>query len=453
MEFENILEEPKKIKVRKKFVIPLVIIAILLIGLVGIFGFLYLNVGSAKDIYFSVLDNTNEFINESLDEAKEIIENPLSIGGDLKIDMVTNDLEMKELVEILNNVDLSYKIETDYKEKKANYDLDATYEDGNLINLGLNVKNDEVFVNLGSLFNKDIRFSGEDTEIVWNVYDYDNYKIIVDEAFKELKNVLKDEYFSTGKELVKINDKNVFTSKYTIDLSGKDIYDIEISLYDNLKNNDKYLEAFAKMSGISKNEVINELNSYRNEVVQDDSMSLKITTYVNLFSKKIVKVSIDDSGSITNIVYSNKNSYDILEENSIVGSLEIKDDLIKLEYNYGEDNIVMEITEDDFNFNYGVGTNKINLNMTMKADKYSYLCEIVVKEDEVDAKISIDGVMENVTNITEKINNNYVDYDKLSDEDYMNMYQGVYQNQTLMTFIQDLSSIEDSSNSQTTPMF
>ena len=265
------------------------------------------------------------------------------------------------------------------------------------------------------------------------------------EEFKLIiKNNLKEEYFSKEKDVLKINDKDVYVTKHTLEIKAKELFDLEKKIIDDIKDNDKIITVLADIYGIDKNEMINNLNSYRNELEYDEKLNLKVELYINIFTKKIERISFVDEESII-ITKNDKNNYvitnDVNEISNIIGNIKIDDN-----------EFVLSVTYDDVKLDYEVLGNDVNVklesegliiagNVTNKDGKINVLYELIYEEDGMKLKVSMDGVIEETEEVSDKIINDYVIMDELTDEDYLSIYENLYSNETLMNLVADVFKI------------
>lgn len=435
------VEKHKKIKMKSIFKIPLIIISCLVVAVIGFGVFMYINDGNTYEIYSTIIDKVFNSIVTNLDNGLETIK----ANGNIILEMSSDNLNAEEqsLMEIINDINIKYDIESSTKDKKTNVNLTAKYKDDDLLTIYGNIIEESTYIKIPTIYDKTIKANEFDAVFV------DNKEILtLMEEFKLIiKNNLKEEYFSKEKDVLKINDKDVYVTKHTLEIKAKELFDLEKKIIDDIKDNDKIITVLADIYGIDKNEMINNLNSYRNELEYDEKLNLKVELYINIFTKKVERISFVDEESII-ITKNDKNNYvitnDVNEISNIIGNIKIDDNEFVLSVTYDDVKLDYEVLGNDVNVKLGSDGLIIAGNVTNKDGKINVLYELIYEEDGMKFKVSMDGVIEETEEVSDKIINDYVLMDELTDEDYLSIYENLYSNETLMNLVADVFKIYES---------
>lgn len=448
MEFENILEEPKKVKVKPKFTVSLVIIAVLIIALIGIGAYLYLNATSSKDVYLGIIDSSVKVLNQALTINDEESVKPYGATGEITMNLLSSDADIKSLANIVNNLKMNLNMEFDVEKKKENIDLDILYKSSNLINADLVVKENDIYVNLGTLYNKAIKLPTEDIEDIWETNDTENYKVIVNEFASVLKNSLDDKYFTEINEQIEISGTKINTIKYVMTLTEQDVETIRKAVLEGIKNNEKLMTALIEVSTITREEIISEIDTmidYKSE----ETYTLISEIYVNRVNKDVERIVIKDDTDKVILDRIELNKYEIRlegEENLVIGYVTMLEDNFNLTSDYADvkTNVDVKMVDDTITINAVTEheDETIEFNMSIKELNTSGYIRIKSTIDDIDLKINFKLEGKEVDNVSDKMISNYIKYDDLTDDDYGNIMMNLYQNKAFYNLMSDLGLLD-----------
>lgn len=435
-------ENSSNMKLKRVFKIPLMIISVVIIALIVFSGFVYFNDGDSKKIYGKIIERFENNLYEYLDNGT----NANKLEGNIGFNIKNSGALLKEeqsMMDILNALSIAYETEIDNELNKANFSVKAKYEQENILEFALNNVNNETFINLGSLYDKKIKVKEENIKFTY--LSVEKQKKLINEIINIINVNLKEEYFYKEKETLKINDKNVYTTKHTLEMNSTEIYDFKIKIIDDIKNCNELLEFMAEYRNVDKSQLINGLNSYRNELLPNSDEHFKIDLYFNLISKKIEKVVVSDKKDKISFIRTSKTEYDITyTENTftnLVGHLTLSGDEIKLNYNnkkVGE--ITCSLSTDELILNIKDDSYKINVNITNK-DVTSYIFETIIIDEGLEMKFFMNGTAKSIDKVSDKIITNYIKEDDVTDEDIGIIYSNLMKNETLICLIEDITYI------------
>lgn len=217
-----------------KKTIPIVLIAISIIGLVAI-GIWYYKAHETQIIFCSTFDSFMSKYSNVIEETNETLNKVQKINADMSI----KPNELGETFKIKANVEL------DTRNRKSNINYDLLYNDTSKIKGYFYINDNSNFANItSSKFSKTVKLPEE-----WKIGEYielanlDARVTFINKMSKVIKNNLKNEYFSRDKVEIETYgyDGEITVIKNSLTLSENDLSE----LLDNILNDiskDKELE-------------------------------------------------------------------------------------------------------------------------------------------------------------------------------------------------------------------
>ena len=281
------IKTSKKTKKKKMMIIILVIIAIVLSLLAGIIFYFY-NMTSPKKIFTTIVDKIS-FNDISINNARSELSLSLNTETNDEIANLINNLKLNMTSHISNN---SYYVK-----------LNPTYKNQNLIDADIYLDNNRTYLYLNEIYDKYIDIGTSSVEI--NDQEFEQLEIYLSELKKEIKNILNSKYLSRETEKIEINGKKKTYLKSVFELNQANSKE----LFNNLKNNQKFVDSLAKLNNMSIDEVKQELEN----LSLNTNDELKIVLYIDLISRDIAKADISiissDEDFIVTLI-NNNDSFD-----------------------------------------------------------------------------------------------------------------------------------------------
>jgi len=280
------IKTSKKTKKKKMMIIILVIIAIVLSLLAGIIFYFY-NMTSPKKIFTTIVDKIS-FNDISINNVRSELS--------LSLNTETND----EIANLINNLKLnmtSHISNNNYYVK-----LNPTYKNQNLIDADIYLDNNRTYLYLNEIYDKYIDIGTSSVEI--NDEEFEELEIYLSELKKEIKNILNSKYLSRETEKIEINGKEKKYLKAIFELNESNSKEFMT----NLKNNEKFMESFAKLNYSTVEEAKQQLKTSLNP-----GEELKIVLYIDLMSRNIAKADISIISSDEDLIVTlinNNDSFD-----------------------------------------------------------------------------------------------------------------------------------------------
>lgn len=392
------LNEQEPIKKRKKGLILGIIILILIIAILGGGYFWYNTTSKASNIYLNQIYSAIDSI--SAENEYETLDTTLLLSGNIE----TEDKEIKEIAQYINEAKITFNVQADYKAKTETINLGLNYQNEDLLKAQVYYAegDDNLYLYVNDLFDKyfkinlkELEQNGELTSEMQDLFA-DNkltlgQKINMEKSKKILKNEIKlqlsESYFSQEK----VDD----TVKSTMKLTASQLKNILTQVCNNLQNNQEFLDCYENPNEIK--ETLSEYVTTINEETEYDALNIEMAIYTKgIFVKELVKVEV--------------NVYD--ESNNKVTVTVNKIDDENYEYSFTTISV-----EDDMNYNI-TGTLKLE-----EISENNGKCIITMNVPEV-GTITLNleaNVIENETITSVDVSNN-VDINNLTDNDAMTLF-------------------------------
>lgn len=268
-------------------------------------------------------------------------------------------------------------------------------------------------------------FYGEenDSEINFGLYDEEGEQIsiskeeikyFIDTERNTIKKLLLDEYIESETDEIEIDGKTIDVTKNSYTLNGEDFEVISDKYKDILLKDKKYLEIFAKIAGISVEEVKEEyFENVDTEADEDYTLSFNIYT---IKGNKVVGFDIEENGFRILYLYYNEDEFDFhlnlttdedclegrdcVMSNMMVLDLKgtYKDDYTEVVVEYNEDEVatldIREFSFEKIDLDYDIDYMDFELEGTLKldldTDKHEYKAEVLVDIDGIEMNIVFD---------------------------------------------------------------
>lgn len=378
-------------KKKKILIIPIVII-ILLVALAGVSAFLYFKTDlfkSPKQLFFkylgeSVSSTKNFNYDKSLANYKELSQKSSKSTGEITGSITDNSSNTssssKSIEDAINNSKIEYSIESIPSKNKYHASIKPNYNDSEITNLELLADNDSYGAKCTDLYDKYVYFENNNLKTLVSKFGIDSKYIpdklekvdiyellnisadsrtqIVDRYQKLLDSKLTKDMFTSNKKVTtSVNGTNVKANAYTLTINGEHAYDILLSFFQTLKDDDQTLDLIiekCEKSGVTKayetqeniQSSIYSISSDNNDdeiqiTFTKDSLKDDIQTLIESLQDSKDNFSADESVQI--IVYSYKGKTAKIEFKN--GSDETSAFSIEITHNKSEE--IITLNSDD----------------------------------------------------------------------------------------------------------
>ncbi|MCM1371160.1 MAG: zinc ribbon domain-containing protein [Clostridium sp.] len=460
---EEIITKKKKNKSNKGLKIALIIAGILVIAVVGFFLVTKFILFTPKNLFNKGIEKLYSGIENSanIKESEKYKDKIVNIKANSKFDLYVNDDYLESNIQPILNILNDIKISTDQTidTKTSEFNLISTLSnDAGKLSIGIISNENGIYYKLNDLYDKYLYLDTKDiTNGLTNVntFNQEDFNYAKDKIKEIFMSTLDDSKFEESDANLKLNDndENVKAISYKIDeREQKRIYKEVIS---KIKDDSKLMEILTKMSGLSKEELIDNMNeSNISDDFGDAVITLKIYTK-GLFND-IVGYSLtfkEDDESIE-ILYTTYNKIDELKIKSngmtlfkSVTEKESKEESTTTITLLTLTGTIKEVTKDKettLTANLNEATTGLKFNFEIKSgteDKgdMNINASLKIKDDLVfEAKISGDFETSILDKMEDVNTSNYVNIEDLSEEDGIALLESIQNNKFINSIAETL---------------
>ena len=403
------LKKPVKVTEKKKRKIPLIITIILLIlvGCVVTYFILY----SPKKIFQNVITKGETKITDYISDAD--IDKYLN---ETKINFNTDNKDLEELKKYTYGFKSSMDKTNEQIEEKI-YMIDETNKEYSVSGY---LKKAKLYL-LFSTYNKLIYLNDlKESENTKNITNKE-IKYLIKKTATSLKNNLNNNNFSRKLESITVNTKNIKALKNTYKIDKKEDERLKKAIINDLYNDKKACETLVDLTGISKEELKQEIDNYTSNKADE-------ITYINIYTNitgKIIGYNIQPSEKETISYYKNKKDFNITFINEytsfyINGVTKGKNLNVSIKQNEKEIATLDfdKYTKDEISFNYNIKDinykGKVTYKNSNKNDETTGLLNIKINDQKNNYEININSKSINNAKIDDINEKEAV---KLSDEE------------------------------------
>ncbi|MDD3187318.1 MAG: hypothetical protein PHD02_02455 [Bacilli bacterium] len=301
------------------------ILALIVLVLGGTFGYFYVKT-APKKIFANAINGLLTDVNINTDFKTVQAESYFKIN-------VTNPSEDNAIYDLLNSLEIDFSTSIDTVNNTLIANLTGKYENEDIINGTVYNTQNETYLYLDNIYDKYIKLdllSDEDIETMYDdTSNSDDQIKMLNLLIEEVNNSLKDKYFSR-----KLNGTSIDSA---LNMNNEEFKEFITTLYTNIKNNDQLLEYLASSMSMTKEELIESIDSDLEDIDSITMSSLELVITTDILSSKIQNVSltIDDDSINIEVVDDNTYNFNIKTiEDETNGSLIIKDNNGFKEYTF-----------------------------------------------------------------------------------------------------------------------
>lgn len=367
--------------------IIIVILVIVALAVLAFFGGKY---------YLSSKNSIKIFIDTSLNKLENNIAGSGTTSGDLTIN-INGDTTSKEgkIFKILNNLDLNIIYDIDTKENITDVNIKTNYYSDELVDVNIYIEDGNIYLYLNELYSKYIKYNYKKDNSNSNKISNEDYKIIVSSIRTALNESLKEEYFT--KSWTKVNGKSV--NKVELLLDDKNIKIINENIINNLKNNNKFISSFRRITNKEETEVKKLLDNEVEKINNNKYLDTKISLYTSITKFVMLEVS-------------NKN--------------------VQVTINSNDNGFVYKVADKENNNTYN-GTFKIDI----KDDNITYSN---ITKDDSSLEMNFSGTIKHNTKIEKKNVSNNILLEDITDREYKEILSKIFNNKAFKRISEDISN-------------
>ena len=457
-----------------------VVISLLVITIIGILAFLYLETDAFKTNEtlftkylaqnFEELDNLK---NNSNSTTKSLLENSKYTSKiDGQIEYIENkDTSDENKNSSVNNIKLKINVQKDNQNKYKYYDMAIQNENEKLLGVeyiktqgtqGIRLNGIQQFVSTQNEENEILKeFNIKTIDKLTSSIDIDSIISFSEEEKQTIKNnymnilksnISKDKYHKQSKALITVNNKDIQTNAYYISMTLEEYNNLYVKMLQQLEKDEILL---AKIDAIEeqlkeynveenlKDKIIEKINE-KIKNIQDNNIGndeVKITVYEN--NGKTVRTSIENGTDKLALDFYNEASMkitqtkmeDVVKEKTIKIEKQKKDTQINtmIEYSNSEEN------QEKYNITLYYEETNQNNNIQKNV-------ELLISNDKNQANLKINDTINIVDEFENEItlNEDNVNIDELEDEQKSSISEILNENyKTQLSNVQSVANIND----------
>lgn len=465
---------------KTRIAIITVAISLLIITIIGILTFLYLETDAFKTNEtlftkylaqnFEELDNLK---NNSNSTTKNLLENSKYTSKiDGQIEYIENkDTSDENKNSSVNNIKLKINVQKDNQNKYKYYDMAIQNENEKLLGVeyiktqgkqGIRLNGIQQFVSTQNEENEILKeFNIKTIDKLTSSIDIDSIISFSEEEKQTIKNnymnilksnISKDKYHKQSKALITVNNKDIQTNAYYISMTLEEYNNLYVKMLQQLEKDEILL---AKIDAIEeqlkeynveenlKDKIIEKINE-KIKNIQDNNIGndeVKITVYEN--NGKTVRTSIENGTDKLALDFYNEASMkitqtkmeDVVKEKTIKIEKQKKDTQINtmIEYSNSEEN------QEKYNIT-------LNYEETNQNNNIQKNVELLISNDKNQANLKINDTINIVDEFENEItlNEDNVNIDELEDEQKSSISEILNENyKTQLSNVQSVANIND----------
>lgn len=465
---------------KTRIAIITVAISLLVITIIGILTFLYLETDAFKTNEtlftkylaqnFEELDNLK---NNSNSTTKSLLENSKYTSKiDGQIEYIENkDTSDENKNSSVNNIKLKINVQKDNQNKYKYYDMAIQNENEKLLGVeyiktqgkqGIRLNGIQQFVSTQNEENEILKeFNIKTIDKLTSSIDIDSIISFSEEEKQTIKNnymnilksnISKDKYHKQSKALITVNNKDIQTNAYYISTTLEEYNNLYVKMLQQLEKDEILL---AKIDAIEeqlkeynveenlKDKIIEKINE-KIKKIQDNNIGndeVKITVYEN--NGKTVRTSIENGTDKLALDFYNEASMkitqtkmeDVVKEKTIKIEKQKKDTQINtmIEYSNSEEN------QEKYNIT-------LNYEETNQNNNIQKNVELLISNDKNQANLKINDTINIVDEFENEItlNEDNVNIDELEDEQKSSISEILNENyKTQLSNVQSVANIND----------
>ena len=291
------------LKDKKNITILIGIVVVLLLALIIYFGYSLLNPSSKK-----IFTNFTDSLYSSLKSATKTDYN--SIYFDMELSANVSGTGSVDVEKIINKFNIKLNGGVDYKNKTFIYNFKTDYNNKELINIDAQYNNN-LYLTLNNLYDKPIKFEENDLSEMFEKTNNEDANVVAKAVIDAFNNSLDESYFTSDKKEIEQDGKKLNTKVTTLNINKNNVQEISKKMMDELKNNEEFIKAYAKVNEMEEADVKEEFNSDNLDSSSFDSLTedININLYTTGFTNDFVKVEFVSDGTIVEIASKEDNQY------------------------------------------------------------------------------------------------------------------------------------------------
>lgn len=339
-----IATKPTKKNNKKLICIISLIVGVIIIGVCVLFFILT----RPDKILNKVLDTSYSFMSSALKESDKfnLDENSMLMTGDLVFETDTKGLQD------LKAEEFNYTLGIDNKNSKMEFGLGLNENNKELLNIMIYFLNNKAYVDTFGLFDKlilveDVNVTGEEIDYTMDDVDY---------VLKEMTNILKEslvkESITKSDTTIMIGEKEEKVTRISYSLDKENLIVLINNVKSHMLENEKLLNTLSKISGVTLDDIKDEINNIDTSNVEDLGA---FNIYTKGLLNNVIKIEYRYTTETMELIF-NESSTDL----NYIG--ETGESILFNIKSFGADNT-------DIDYTYTDGTTEVSGNITSSQEK------------------------------------------------------------------------------------
>lgn len=378
---------------KKCNIVPCIIGILVAVILVVCGGYFYLK---SINVYQRFVDKSFKAVNKNVDLTNhDTVKGSLGIKASVKVKDA--DKETQAILDVLNKTEIKLDYEADIKNKIMNFNLDSKYDSKDLVGGNAYLENGYAYIFLKDLYSKYIRVEIPEYNKIFEGNDSVNTKdveTVINSLNNAIKNSIKDEYVT--KKLEGTNWKS------TIVVNEKVANGIIKDVTSTLAKDDEFIKTVSKLTEEKEEDIKKSLTEVEDVKIEKEE-ELTIDFYTTLIKNDLVKVEISDKENLMTINIDN-DTYDIVMKDA-------------------------------------KGKEKANIVIKVKDIKDGKDITVTIKAEETEVSVNVTYSTKYNEKIEKKDVTNYVDMEKLTENDTTTILMNLFKNEGLQKIVTVINSV------------
>ncbi len=274
-----------------KNIIAVTAIIVLFLGLLFV-TFSYFN--SPKKRFVDGINKVFSVLTEK--ESNQKLNNILSnniVGLEGETTIKLNGSVVDDTLKLFDNTVIKYNYIEDKKNKEASLDFDSSINNEKLITMYGLMKDNKLYFNLKNLINKYYHTEYDFTELL-AIANTENAEYVINILKDTLVESLDNDAFTKSKDTIKINGESKKVEKMSFKFTDKFIFDVVGEFAKKVKEDDKALKILVEYNNLTKEEILETLNTAIDGVKevttpsQDFTFNMYVKDYINTVKYELV---------------------------------------------------------------------------------------------------------------------------------------------------------------------
>lgn len=388
------VEPPKK---EGKKALLFVILGVLLVLVGGLLAFYFFVYSKPKYLFETSLSTLREKLN-----ADVVADNkPMQVDFSFQTNINSTDETMKPMFDNINKLYLESSIYLDLGNKIEFMKFNSKYKDQDFVNAEMFVEKENAFLKLDKIYDKYIKVVLEEDIFKENEGDRDAI-IIADAVLAALENSLDSKYFTKVEKTVSLNNVVKKVDANTLVINNENIVPLLTSIINELKANNEFLDALARMEELEKADIVTALDSALSDMKSTSDMVGEVNYQISFYTEGVMRVPVGVGVAVDG------DAYDVYFTEETLSVLTTVDSSTE---------VLLDATKKD---------DKFNVNLYLGEDTFSFVLGLKVNENPTFTKPDV---------------TNFVEVEQLTQEDMGQITGGLMQSPGVSTFMTDFQDV------------